>query len=309
MPPNKLNKRAPADWLVYWRQKQIATALSDPLLDHAGSEQFGKIVPGDTIWVCGLGKLSQLVLIGPLDVARIVSRNEARRMFGEDVWDAKYHVIADPPNVASAREVPLGAIAGELRFVSPRRDRLDLSKSLGRQLQAVRRLTPASGERLRQLWGHQVAGEAAELAGIEAELDSLESLDEKVTRLRRREQALLRKLLFGGSKTGTCAICDATLPIGLLVAAHIKPRSACTEAERRDFENNVVPMCVLGCDALFERGLIVVQAGKVAVRMPSMHDPKLAAMRASLHRRGVTAWKAGRIPYFTWHANSRPTDL
>ena len=53
------------------------------------------------------------------------------------------------------------------------------------------------------------------------------------------------------------------LPAELLVAAHIKPRNLCTEIERLDAHVATL-MCVLGCDALFERGYLrVMDSGKL----------------------------------------------
>ncbi len=121
--------------------------------------------------------------------------------------------------------------------------------------------------------------------------------------VQRREQTFLRDFLFGSNEEGTCAICGSVLPTTLLVAAHIKPRSECTDSERRDFVNNIVPICLIGCDALFERGLIVVKGGQLRVRIRASADHRLKALCRHLNGRRINAWKAGRIPYFRWHAS------
>jgi hypothetical protein len=79
----------------------------------------------------------------------------------------------------------------------------------------------------------------------------------RVEAIRRAEQAFLRKRLFPG-ETANCAICNRKFPVRFLVAAHIKRRAACTDAEKRDFANVVMPACSFGCDGLFGRGLIAV---------------------------------------------------
>jgi len=79
----------------------------------------------------------------------------------------------------------------------------------------------------------------------------------------RTEQRAIRQFLLKGKSTGLCVICGSSFPPELLVASHIKPRALCTDAEKRDVENNTALMCTLGCDALFERGFIGVHAGKV----------------------------------------------
>jgi hypothetical protein len=76
----------------------------------------------------------------------------------------------------------------------------------------------------------------------------------------RREQAALREHHLAGAAVARCALCDNELPAKLLVAAHIKPRRDCTDAERRDFANIAMLVCTLGCDALFEWGYVIVNS-------------------------------------------------
>jgi hypothetical protein len=86
---------------------------------------------------------------------------------------------------------------------------------------------------------------------------TVDSTDGTVKALYRKEQGALRRFLFGDLDEGICAFCGRRLPTRLLVTAHIKPRSKCTDAERRD-PHTVVAACTLGCDALFEYGYLVV---------------------------------------------------
>ncbi|EMY34778.1 hypothetical protein D477_007998 [Arthrobacter crystallopoietes BAB-32] len=80
----------------------------------------------------------------------------------------------------------------------------------------------------------------------------------------RREQADLRRHLLYSRPTATCAICGEERPARLLVAAHIKPRSQCTEEERKAFRSVAMLACSLGCDALFGWGYIYMDSdGKV----------------------------------------------
>ena len=58
----------------------------------------------------------------------------------------------------------------------------------------------------------------------------------------RREQSALRAVLFEDSTETQCALCLKVIPVELMVAAHIKPRSQCTESERLD-PAVVMPMC------------------------------------------------------------------
>ncbi|AUI50905.1 hypothetical protein [Arthrobacter crystallopoietes] len=56
----------------------------------------------------------------------------------------------------------------------------------------------------------------------------------------------------------SCCLCGRSLPEELLIAAHIKPRWACTEVERMDTLNVSMLACLFGCDALYELGYVVV---------------------------------------------------
>lgn len=78
-----------------------------------------------------------------------------------------------------------------------------------------------------------------------------------VEAVRRAEQAFLRRRLFPGDNAH-CAICSRRFPVRFLVAGHIKRRAACTDEEKRDYANVVMPNCTFGCDTLFGRGLIAV---------------------------------------------------
>jgi hypothetical protein len=71
------------------------------------------------------------------------------------------------------------------------------------------------------------------------------STDRIVQALARTEQSYWRDMLFGTSSDGCCAICGRRLPVDMLVAAHIKQRSECSDDERLDPEN-VMAACLLG---------------------------------------------------------------
>ena len=96
-----------------------------------------------------------------------------------------------------------------------------------------------------------------------AHLGQLASLDDPRVSQRRREQSALRRLKMRGRAVAACSICGESFPASLLIAAHIKPRADASHAERLDHEHNVLLACLLGCDALFERGFIVVKNGRI----------------------------------------------
>ena len=96
------------------------------------------------------------------------------------------------------------------------------------------------------------------------ELANLEQTDTSVETKSRREQRILQRWLFEGKTTEHCAICGDEHMVSALRVAHKKKRSQCTEAERRD-PYIVMPLCVFGCDFLYEDRHIVIKDGMVKV--------------------------------------------
>jgi len=127
-------------------------------LDHAAGKIFTQrgVGPGDKVYVVNNFK-GDLVLIGRLEVEKIVSQAEAERILGVEVWDALEHIIAKPGSATPMRFeriVPMdmvrqllfqGAKGFEsLKFESE--DRLDRQT-----LRGVRRLSDGSARLLESL--------------------------------------------------------------------------------------------------------------------------------------------------------------
>jgi hypothetical protein len=132
-------------------------------------------------------------------------------------------------------------------------------------------------------------------------------LDRECSTLGRVEQSFLRQCLFGEAETSNCSLCGRRLPIELLVAAHIKPRSECSRQERLDFKNIVFGVCVLGCDALYEKGFIsVAHGGKIRTSGVDTVSTALKNILREFRERQCGAWKKGKNDkYFEWHAERR----
>lgn len=106
----------------------------------------------------------------------------------------------------------------------------------------------------------------------------------------RKEQGHLRKHLLGGRTVAPCSLCGSELPSGLLIAGHIKPRSICSEQERRDFRSAAMLVCNLGCDALFEWGYVIVdETGEILPGTPAETESltnaisRILGLRCSAH--------------------------
>ncbi len=127
-------------------------------------------------------------------------------------------------------------------------------------------------------------------------------LDREHSAKGRVEQSYLRGRLFGNVEEATCCLCGRRFPLSLMIAGHIKPRGDCSRRERLDAENIVFCVCLLGCDALYERGLVSVGAkGKIYVSSPASTTRSLATFLRQLKRRRCASWRESNAAYFDWH--------
>jgi len=131
-------------------------------------------------------------------------------------------------------------------------------------------------------------------------------LDREQTVKGRTEQGFLRNLLFPKKEAAYCSLCGEYLPSQLLVAAHIKPRSMCGSSERRDAENIVFALCLLGCDALYERGFVSVnEKGKIITVNDSSLPKALRLRLRTVKGLPCRAWNDANTHYFRWHECNR----
>ena len=131
-------------------------------------------------------------------------------------------------------------------------------------------------------------------------------LDKTVAAKSRAEQALLRNVIIPG-RNGKCALCGRVFPREYLRAAHIKPRSRCSDDERRDLEYIAMPACVFGCDVLYENGLITLsQSGEVLIsdRVAGLGPVKTYTDTFLTGRRTHMVMEK-RAKYAAWHAEER----
>jgi hypothetical protein len=119
----------------------------------------------------------------------------------------------------------------------------------------------------------------------------------------RKEQAQLRSLLAGEREVAKCALCGQAYPMGFLVAAHVKKRAVCSDAERRDLNHVAMLACSFGCDALYESGWITVDENG-HVQSASLEIVPEGSFRDQLQRLDglpCAAHSPGSEPYFAWH--------
>lgn len=137
-----------AEYLSYWRPSTVVDEVGEPI-DHSGSEQFGRLEPGDVLWFVSVLN-RRLHLIGRQVVARVVSRSEAKAILGHDnVWPATYVAVAKPDEIMVAKRRDISKIASQLRFEG-HVDRLPPNFT-GQSLQTMRRLRPKSADLLERV--------------------------------------------------------------------------------------------------------------------------------------------------------------
>lgn len=177
-----------------------------------------------------------------------------------------------------------GGVIDSNEFAKVRRD-LEIPSSLTSKINTYYSLYRREGSRKNNLYytlDRGVTGVPGAWAGqlpINDE-DLKRRIREKVDRLRetgaynnesltlskfRAEQGDLREYLIlhsdfvkvGDHRAAKCLICNRLLPEQLLVAAHVKRRSECSEEERLDLENIAMLQCA-SCDKLFENKYIFI---------------------------------------------------
>ena len=86
----------------------------------------------------------------------------------------------------------------------------------------------------------------------------------------------------------------------LLVAAHIKKRSHCTDHEKRDIANIGMLNCKFGCDELYERGFVSIGPDWSLMTRPSIADKTVRSYIESTMQQRI-APLPGSATYFEWH--------
>jgi hypothetical protein len=130
-------------------------------------------------------------------------------------------------------------------------------------------------------------------------LQEIEETDSKSQKGQsRKEQAILRQLLFGNKKKFECALCHKILPIEIMIAAHIKPRKKCSLDERKD-PNIVMPVCKIGCDDLFEKGYLKVDdEGRIEKNKTKLIPTALNSFMQQYQKKTCKYFKQSTKQYF-----------
>ena len=97
---------------------------------------------------------------------------------------------------------------------------------------------------------------------LQSKID-IDVFDETYKGKRRKEQKKLKNIYFGGKNPDIeCGICGKTFNKSFVWMSHLKKRGECSDEEKSDI-NVVMPMCLFGCDKLYEEGYIYIDKGVI----------------------------------------------
>ena len=114
--------------------------------------------------------------------------------------------------------------------------------------------------------------------------------------------------LFKGKETEECAICKKKFSVKSLVTAHKKKRKDCAENERTD-PYIVMPLCVFGCDYLYEKRLIYIDSGVVkAIDNLESYSSELGYIESVKGRNIDSRWLKGSDSYFPKPNKKKQSD-
>jgi hypothetical protein len=158
-----MTSETPNAYLQTWTEGADASRAATGPLQHTASNVFRDrgVRRGDTIFVAEVVD-GQLALIGRMVVGEILTRGEARKLLGPDVWDAQDHLIAAPgaSEITWGRRLEADDVA-DLRFLQKTgrvgRDGLPTYRTTKLKLGADGRLDAQTTRTVRRL----TAGSAA----------------------------------------------------------------------------------------------------------------------------------------------------
>lgn len=261
-----------ADYMGYWQNDAVDAAAEQShrgqLFDHSVSTQFGKVRPGDTVWIVNIELgTHRFRLVGRLQVGKVCKQKEAVRILGRsNLYDGPYHLIAIHGSEEPIRDIDLDPVARQIRFASPKpSDRLAITKK-GVDQQQVRRLrtlTPETVDLFEQLW-RDASGSAVEGSGDAGEerIPAREYLEGGAVRLlvnryERDAQARTACIAHHGC---TCQICGmdfgsvyGDLGEGFIHVHHLVPLSSRGKRYQVKPDTELLPVCP-NCHAMLHTG-------------------------------------------------------
>lgn len=246
----------------YWSSDWLKNedVIRGKILNHTAGNLFRKtgVEPGDVVYIVTLDT-GQLYLIGRIKVGRIYSQEEANKEFGDNLWEAKEHIIAKKGTETSMRHnglVPLETVR-DLKFINSKGEvnlKFETGNKLDKQtLRGVRKLSRQSVVEFDKLFNH-----------VETALEEIELFKKSNPNLKEtsREAIIQSRIGQGQFRTSLieywkeCSV-SSCKQIELLRASHIKPWRFSSNTQRLDLYNGLLLLPNL--DACFDSGWISFQ--------------------------------------------------
>lgn len=275
-----------------------------PLKDKRGFtkpywDSLELLIPGDVVFHYANKKvkaISSVVSTFRIAEKRLADRDQWQNLGREvsvEIQDFDFHVPLE--------EIPMGLRTGHSGALSSPFER-DGAVKQGYLFRAPKEVATYLLARLDLV--DPTGSESAEEQILTVLGEFPEGTDKAITGTFRREQRALRAHLVRNKPSLDCGLCGRRLPSSILVAAHIKPRSLCSEKERVD-PNVVMLACVLGCDALFDKGhLFVDENGIVRANERAQITSDLDKFISEFVGKKAIAFSEGSRGYFAWHTNN-----
>lgn len=130
---------------------------------------------------------------------------------------------------------------------------------------------------------------------IQVARDGTDKDQETIARL---EQHVLREWLFKDKESEECAICQKSYAVSSLRTAHKKKRASCAENERTD-PNIVMPLCVFGCDHIYEEKLVYIENGKIIAKANNELYSENEFIKNVVGKTLDSRWVEGSEAYFS----------
>ncbi|MGX1123823.1 hypothetical protein [Pseudomonas sp. HLS-6 TE3448] len=122
--------------------------------------------------------------------------------------------------------------------------------------------------------------------------------DNTVEQNARKEQTILQAWLFEDKEQEQCALCNCNYSVRTLVAAHKKNRAECNDAERLD-PYIVMPLCLMGCDYLYEHMYVYIDNGVIRKGVDlAGADYEAATIQNLVGKKVDPRWLMGLSKYF-----------
>jgi len=274
---------------IYGKNSKIPTWGVTPGESNVNVNKWGRIRVGDVTLFTAKGEIFASGVV----TYKIQNRDIANQLWGNDAkgqtWE--YIYFLDEIKKLSIPYINFNRVAGyKDNYVVQSFNVLDEKKS--EQVLSAFNL-------MSDVYLPDVTEE--EYSEIISKFNTKDNLDKRSVGIVRSEQSFLRKHLFGRKKVGRCGICNQEYPVQYLWAAHIKKRSECTNEEKLDYKNIVMPMCKFGCDELYEKGEIAVKDGKVVRTKATKTTLPVEQYIQKIIGNRCEYWNENSAPYFLWH--------